>query len=115
MKWWVGLLLGFCLCARVEAVSVNLNWDYLQGGDQAVGFQLYRQANCAGVFVKLNTVLIPVTTVTFTDASITAGQTYCWQVTAVDSIGMESTPSNVLRFQLQAPQAPTNLRGTIIP
>ena len=111
---FVGVL---CLASawQAEAVSVNLAWDYTQGGVPAVNFNVYKQVGCAGAFTNIASV--PVTTKTYSDTAVTEGQTYCWDVTAQAATGKESTPSNVLQFQvpLSTPVSPANLRGTLGP
>lgn len=41
-----------------------------------------------------------VTCANWTDTNVISGQTYCWIVIGVDVNGKESTPSNVLQFQV---------------
>src|SRR5947208_2437212 len=87
------LLLGVPMLVVAQAGSVILNWDYIQAlppSAPATQFQVYRQDGCAGAFLKLPTALLPVTTLMFTDATVTGGQTYCWYVTAMAATGKES-------------------------
>ena len=97
------------------AASVKLTWDYTQGATPATKFTMYRQLDCTGLFVAVAS--IPVTTLTYTDSTVVAGSTYCWDVTASAATGEESTPSNVVSFRVpfQVPAPPTNLRGTVMP
>ena len=120
MRWPRSLILSslLLLCPlAVSAATIQLAWDYTQGVTPAVGFQMYRQEACAGPFVKLNATSIPLATLTYLDGTVIAGRLYCWQVTAHDSAGLESAPSNVLQFQIPAPlpAAPRNLRGVVTP
>jgi hypothetical protein len=98
------------------ATSVNLAWDYTQGGTLATTFTVSRQANCTGAFTPL-AANIPVGTLTYIDTTVVAGSTYCWEVVAIAATGEVSTPSNVLTFRvlLPPPSSPINMRGTLIP
>ena len=106
------------LLTGAEAGTVNLAWDYVQGSDPAVGFNVYRQTSCSGVFIRLNSGLLPLTPLMFVDTTIPlAGGLFCWQVKAQDALGSESTPSNVLSFSVPqaTPGPPSNLRGVVVP
>jgi len=97
----------------VFAASVNLAWDYSQGTTPATGFAVYRATGTAAP-VKIATI-VTVTTLTYTDATVVAGNTYTWTVKAVDATGVESASSNAVTFQVPAalPAAPSNLRGIV--
>ena len=104
------ILLLLCDVTLTHAVSVTLAWDY---GPASVSFIVYRQDGCAGSFVGRGAVAYPM--LTYVDATILVGNLYCWYVTAQDVSGLESIPSNTVRFQLLQPAQPQNLRGTIGP
>src|SRR3989449_823911 len=57
-----------------------------------VSYNIYRGTQSGGSYQKLNS--SPVSTTTYTDNSVLAGQTYFYVVTAVDSRNMESVHSN---------------------
>jgi hypothetical protein len=57
-----------------------------------VGYNVYRGTQSGGPYAQLNSSLI--TSTTFTDTSVEAGQTYFYVVTAVDSVNVESIYSN---------------------
>src|SRR2546426_498037 len=57
-----------------------------------VSYNVYRGTQSGGPYQKLNS--SPVSTTTYTDNSVLAGQTYFYVVTAVDSRNMESVHSN---------------------
>ena len=117
IKKWGFFIFAIAMQGIAWAASVNLAWDYTQGTDPAVGFYIYRQQSCTGAFTKVNATPTPLSPMTFTDSTVLNNVTYCWEVTAADAAGMESTPSNVLQFSIPAakPAAPSNLRGTVIP
>jgi len=56
------------------------------------GYNVYRATNSNGPFTVLNTGLITATS--YVDQAVTAGTTYYYYATAVDSQGDESVPSN---------------------
>src|SRR2546428_199227 len=68
----------------------TLSWN--PSPSAAVSYNVYRGTQSGGSYQKLNS--SPVTTTTYTDNSVLAGQTYFYVVTAVDSRNMESVHSN---------------------
>ena len=72
------------------AHSVVLNWAASASAVRGCWSVLKLQQ--AGPLAKLNSTPIPATT--YTDTSVQAGQTYYYDVTAVDSDGVESAASN---------------------
>jgi fibronectin type 3 domain-containing protein len=109
---FIGIML-WCI-GYAQAVSVTLAWDYTQGSDLATQFKVYSQISttCSGTWGVIAIVSVP--TQGYTDSMLSAGLTYCYQVTALDNAGLESMPSNVVMFQvLQGPQAPSNLHGFV--
>ena len=69
--------------------SVDLFWN---GSTNAVGYNVYRGGVSGGPYSIINTSLDALTS--FTDTSVTAGQTYYYVVTAVDGSSNESGYSN---------------------
>ncbi len=116
MRAILALACLLCLPMTTQALSVRLAWDYVPNPDAvATEFHVYRQQGCQGAFVQIAT--IPVATLGYTDPmSLVVSTDYCWIVKAGDALGQESTPSNTVRFRLSpAPQAPNNVRGTVVP
>ena len=72
--------------------SVTLSWTASTSTD-VIGYYVYRGASSSSL-TKLNSSPIPTTQ--YTDSAVTAGQTYYYAVTAVDSSDVESTDSNVV-------------------
>jgi hypothetical protein len=67
--------------------SVALNWQADTSSDVA-GYYVYRATGLTGTYVRL--VTTPLSGLKYTDASVVAGGTYTYAVTAVDSSGHES-------------------------
>src|SRR3989441_465799 len=70
----------------------TLSWNPSPSG--TVSYNVYRGTQSGGSYQKLNS--SPVSTTTYTDNSVLAGQTYFYVVTAVDSRNMESVHSNAV-------------------
>src|SRR5437879_2045587 len=68
----------------------TLSWNPSPSG--VVSYNVYRGTQSGGSYQKLNS--SPVSTTTYTDNSVLAGQTYFYVVTAVDSRNVESVHSN---------------------
>ena len=65
------------------------------------GYNVYRGGVSGGPYTLLNSLLV--TTLTYTDSTVRAGQTYYFVVTAVDSTGTESVYSNQTSGTLPTP------------
>ena len=70
--------------------SVILHWD-LDPGPNLAGYNVYRSLSSGGPFTVRNTGLL--TTLGFCDLNVSDGQTYYYQVTAVNVSSQTSPPS----------------------
>ncbi|HTZ47338.1 MAG TPA: choice-of-anchor D domain-containing protein [Verrucomicrobiae bacterium] len=70
--------------------SVALNW--VAGSSAAVAYNLYRGTVSGGPYTKVNSSAL--STTSYTDSSVTAGQTYYYVATDLNSSGQESSYSN---------------------
>ena len=77
--------------------SVSLSWAASTG---AVGYNMYRGGVAGGPYAQV-TALDSV--LTYTDSSVSAGQTYYYVVTAVDSTGAESAYSSQTQAVIPSP------------
>ena len=76
------------------AHSVTLSWQApspVGGSGTISGYNIYRSPSSAASYVKLNTPLAA--GLTFTDTSVSAGASYNYCLTTVDSLGQESACS----------------------
>ena len=76
--------------ASQQVHTVSLNWT--ASTSTVKGYNVYRSTASNSGFVQLNTSLI--STLTFSDDSVSSGQTYFYVATSVDSSGDESSHSN---------------------
>jgi hypothetical protein len=76
--------------ASSQAYSVSLSWT--PSSSSYEGFNVYRASVSGGPYTKIDTALIP--SASYTDTSVTAGQTYYYVATEVDSSGNESAYSS---------------------
>jgi hypothetical protein len=70
--------------------SVALNWG--ASPSQVIGYRVYRSETSGSSYSPLNGTAI--TALKFSDTTVTAGNTYYYVVTSVDSAGLESAYSN---------------------
>ena len=77
--------------ALVSLVSIDLSWEPVPDTDLA-GYLVYRRSAAQTNFQKLTSK--PVIGPAYTDSTATAGQHYIYRVTAIDTTGNESQPSN---------------------
>jgi fibronectin type 3 domain-containing protein len=76
------------------AHSVTLTWQApspVGGSGTISGYNVYRSASSTATYAKVSTALSP--GLTFTDTSASAGASYNYCVTTVDSLGEESACS----------------------
>ncbi len=71
--------------------SVDLSWTASQSPG-VIGYNIYRGSVAGGPYSKVNSALNADTT--YTDSTVTAGQTYFYVAKGVDGNDMESGPSN---------------------
>jgi Abnormal spindle-like microcephaly-assoc'd, ASPM-SPD-2-Hydin len=81
------------------AHSVSLSW--VASTSTVVGYNIYRGSVSGGPYTVLNSA--PNAGLTYTDTTVTAGQTYYYVVTAVNSSGMESVQSNEASVTVPTP------------
>lgn len=72
----------------VTPASVSLFWN---SSSEAVGYNVYRSAAANGSYAKINPALEANTA--YTDSTVSAGQTYYYEATSVNSAGQESARS----------------------
>jgi hypothetical protein len=77
--------------------QVVLNWD--ASASQVVGYRVYRSQTSSGSYNLLSGA---VSSLTYTDTSVSSGSTYYYVVTAVDSAGVESIYSNQVSAAIPA-------------
>lgn len=108
------------IATQAHAVSIVLDWTYPAGSNPAASW-VYRKDNCnngqmvKGEGIRLNALGIAPAINSFEDKDVPAG-TFCYAVTATNSIGSEGALSNIVQFQVPtAPPTALNVRGTIKP
>src|SRR5580700_4666377 len=88
------------------SAQVVLNWTSATG---ASSYKVYR-ATTSGGPVATSLLTTGVTGTSYTDSGVTNGDTYVYQMTSVDSNGVESILSRyVIASPAAAPSAPTGL------
>lgn len=75
-----------------QSYYVNLAWNATPAPPDIVGYNVYRGIQSGGPYGKLNSTIDSSTG--YTDSSVTAGTTYYYVTTSVDTSGMESAYSN---------------------
>jgi hypothetical protein len=80
--------------------SVSLSWN-ASSSPNISGYNVYRRTGSSGSFVKINTALDALTS--YNDVSVSDGQTYYYETTAVNSSGEESSPSTSVQAVIPAP------------
>ena len=70
--------------------SATINWS--ASSSTVNGYNVYRSSASGGPYTKINSALV--TTTSYTDSTVQAGQTYYYVVTSVDSSNIESAYSN---------------------
>jgi len=89
------------LVAIASPARVDLTWDASPAADLA-GYYVYRSEQAGGGYLRLTPALHLAQS--FTDTGVELGKTYYYVVTAVDTEGNESPPSEPATATLQSPQ-----------
>jgi hypothetical protein len=79
--------------------SVSLTWQ--ASTSSVAGYNIYRSAVSGGPYTKLNS--SPDTATVYTDSAVTAGKTYYYVATAINSSGTESATSNQVTAKVPTP------------
>ena len=79
---------------------VNLSWT-ASISPNVVGYNVYRRTGTTGSYTKINAILNATTV--FSDTSVTDGQTYYYETTAVNSSNEESAPSSAVQAVIPPP------------
>jgi hypothetical protein len=80
--------------------SVALAWDPSASSD-VVSYDVYRSTTSTGSFTKVGSTTS--TVLVFTDKTVQGGQTYFYEVTAVDSGGLESAVDGPVQVAIPSP------------
>ena len=78
--------------AGIQTASQSVDLSWTASPSPGVAYNVYRGTVSGGPYVKLNSSTVPGTS--YTDTTVTSGQTYFYVVTAVDSNNNESIYSN---------------------
>jgi hypothetical protein len=87
-------------CSASMTHAVSLSWTASASGNIA-GYNVYRSVTSGGPYTALNGSLV--TTGSFTDSNVTAGQTYYYVATAVDTTNDQSAYSNQVQATIPSP------------
>jgi fibronectin type 3 domain-containing protein len=100
------------LKAIAGTAQVILNWTAptFNGGNVITGYKIYRSTTENGVFSLIATT----TALNYTDTGRTNGQTYWYNVSAVNAIGEGGKTALVSSTPCTVPNAPTGLSSTMI-
>lgn len=101
------------LSGEPAANRAILNWEAptLNGGSALSEYRIYRSATSGGSLTQVGTVAGDV--LTYTNTGLSAGSTYYYKVSAVNSVGEGSLSSEVsVALPATPPSAPTNFSGT---
>jgi hypothetical protein len=78
-------------CAATANHYVSLTWA-ASTSPNIIGYNVYRSSTSAGPYTQLNSQLV--TTVSYNDSTVTAGQTYYYVMTSVNNSSYQSAYSN---------------------
>jgi len=96
------------LIASASGTYISLSWTSKDAS--ATGFKVLRSTD-GSTFFPIATVS-PITTTSYTDTSVSAGQSYYYEVQAFNST-MASAPSNVVNITAPTPLNPTPVNPTV--
>lgn len=82
--------------AQQTSKSVALTW--IASASVVSGYNVYRGTTNGGPYTKINPSLV--TTLNYTDTTVTSGNIYYYVCTSIDSSGVESIPSTQVTVQI---------------
>lgn len=83
------------LMSQTGQHGITVSWTETNNSDAAAGFNVFRGTSPgAESATPLNATLLPATTTSYFDSTVTGGTTYYYTVKAVDALGLSSAPSN---------------------
>jgi hypothetical protein len=88
------------VCVTGNSHLVSLNW-IASTSPNIAGYNVYRGATTGGPYTQINSALVP--TVSYTDSNVTAGQTYYYVTTAVNTSNEQSVYSNEASASVPSP------------
>jgi len=97
------LLILTLLSPTLLGASVSLAWDPNTENDLA-GYWVYRTQTSGSNYIRVNSSLQ--VSASFVDSTVEAGKTYYYMVTAVNTAGLESPPSNEVKAVIPANAPP---------
>lgn len=108
MRAFIVFALSFFVASFALAAphSVALTWSDSDSAVSGIGYNVYRApgtCSASSVFSKLTAT--PITSLSYTDATVSLGNSYCYQVTATLA-GGESAPSNSITATVNLPSPP---------
>ena len=89
-----------CVTGTTAAHSVSLAWA-ASSSSNVVGYNIYRSTTSGSAYSRLTA--SPVAGLAYTDSSVTAGQTYYYVATSVDSSNNESSYSTQAQATVPTP------------
>lgn len=87
-------------CTATLSHLVSLSWTASTSAD-VTGYNIYRSTTSGGTYSKINSSLVATTS--YTDSTVSAGQTYYYVATAVNSSNQESGYSNQASATVPSP------------
>lgn len=112
LLWVLPLFLVLALASGVQAQATHSTvFTWTASTSTGATYNAYKQAACAGPFVKINTA--PITGLTFTDSGMADGETNCYLFTAV--IVVAGTTSESLQTQSEIAKIITPVSPTVTP
>jgi len=98
LQWFTALcVLGFFVSLTAHASSVSLAWTASTDAS-VVGYKVYRNDQSGAGYLPLTA--SPIQMASYTDSAVVAGKSYSYEVTSVNSSGVESSPSNSVTANL---------------
>jgi fibronectin type 3 domain-containing protein len=85
----------------VQSVSHSVTVSWTPSTSTVVGYNQYRSTISGGPYAKVNPTAVP--TESYDDATVQAGQTYYYVVTAMTSANVESIYSNEVSASIPTP------------
>jgi Abnormal spindle-like microcephaly-assoc'd, ASPM-SPD-2-Hydin/Protein of unknown function (DUF1573) len=96
----LGVALAGTGATKAPATSHSVALAWAASTSSVVGYYVYRSSKPSGPYARLNSAYTP--NISYSDGSVSGGQTYYYVITAVNSSNIESTDSNQVSATIPA-------------
>jgi fibronectin type 3 domain-containing protein len=105
------LVTSLFACIQFQSLALTLTWRAPESGPEVAGYYVYMRESTSQTFAKVDVA----NATTLRVPNLIQGKTYTFYVTAFNSHGLESDPSNTFTYTVPSAPVPTGPQMTVEP